>query len=277
MSILSEAIVCIGEVIKFVLERTLDLICLALAVGAMAVPWRAPFAIGAVCDALSNDSFREESAQQFFCSMVDVVTVPLGLVALINPWRLFFVLKSYCEAFGDDSGGKFNWKLRGMFWLQFWASLFDFIAVPLGLLALINPWRLPYALQSYWRVSADSKDGDKVSYNFELRTVFMAQFCVSIMDLILFPFFVFAAVVRPYALFPKLRSSDNSNDFFIVDFDKRFIVLEEAVLSVLDLFFVPVVLIVSLAPWRAQVSEKTEFSHLFIEDPPFCNRPFGAR
>jgi hypothetical protein len=79
----TEILRIIGKIVLFILERTIDIICLALLLISWVLPWR-------VCEyqgTLFGSDWRADALESFFLTLFDCVTLPLGLISLISPMR----------------------------------------------------------------------------------------------------------------------------------------------------------------------------------------------
>lgn len=92
--------------------------------------------------------------------------------------------------------------------------LFAWIQVtfPLGMVALAVPWRLPYALSDYSRLSSRCFEG------VDLHVAFVRQFGLSMLDLVLVPLGVVAAfcpwrAIHALEAYGKVRESGGRQNY----------------------------------------------------------------
>lgn len=134
--------------IKHFLYLFIDLICYPLALIAAMLPWRT-YTVIKVCHCRTR-TFTCVFNQTVREIRITTPSLEVPNVVLQDLWQV----DSQCT----DSGSTDRW---GVCWEQFFCSLADMVCVPLGLLALVLPWRLPYLLMDYYdNVEWDNNTND---------------------------------------------------------------------------------------------------------------------
>ena len=149
-----EAIIdLISSVVRFAIDKTVDLICVCLLVASCIFPWRIAEIIND--PDMSDNNWHCESVVHFFLTIFDCIAVPLSFVALVSPLRwiqVFYVCKQYRYSRA--------WEARFKFLFASCCAICDIITAPLGIICLVFPLRSSVVRRctlAYLRLSLDSR------------------------------------------------------------------------------------------------------------------------
>ena len=178
--------------------------------------------------------------------------IGLWLAASVLPWRLPFVCRSMCNQLGKnvDDGHAFEFLAKACG--EFAKTVFDCITVPMGIVALVLPWRLPYVLGYYFNSKTWSENDE--GWHPQLRLAFVVSFFQTVADLIAlamlpvalscpwrWPFVIKSLINNCPSPWVKKGDYDGVMGYYKVEF--RWYIILQTGLSIFDWFCVPFVLV----------------------------------
>ena len=84
MSEFGEIIEFIGKIVKWVIERTIDLLCLCVLLVSSAPPWRLIENFN-----LQISDFRELACVSLLLTICDCLVIPLGCISMVSPLQWY--------------------------------------------------------------------------------------------------------------------------------------------------------------------------------------------
>ena len=181
-----EAIIdLISSVVKFVIEKTIDLICVVFLTISCVLPWRI---VEIINDPhLTHRNWREKSVVNFFLTLFDCFAVPISAISLASPLRwkqIYFIQQGY--SYGRP------WSTRWSLIIAGFAAIVDFVTFPLGLICLVFPirfsivWKSTYAylLLAFGNSSIIVTDEEYGDLMLSLNWMWFNQFCNGIIDVL---------------------------------------------------------------------------------------------
>lgn len=252
----------------------LDFITLPFGVFALAVPWRIPAILADYSRCLDREQhpfycldLRRQFVLQFFYSFFDVLFVPVALLACLLPWRTFNVIAHVKHCLHQDEELPYSMAARWALLENLLYAAIDVFVIPIGLMAMILPWRTIPCYQEYQAKLAAEPNS---FYCSELRQAMVVNLLRSLMDVLFVPMGVFACsalwrvqnVLRHYQ--SKLDADPNA--FYCSEL--RFTFLIEFVSLIFDLATIPFGVFACFAFWRISTMWD-EYQHLLSNDQSF--------
>lgn len=134
------------EIVTFLFKRTVDVVCTAMLIVSMALPWRIMLIVEHFRKIHSHEGdYWELCFLSFFCTLLDVIVIPLTLVALISPNWWEYLARSigdFSSNSSSDDQSEREFKLRARCCQAFAGAILDFIMLPFGLLLVLWPMTL---------------------------------------------------------------------------------------------------------------------------------------
>lgn len=153
----AEFVALLVKLATFLLDMTVNLICLVCLVAAMLLPWRllaVLYGVLAIGETSLSDQheYRRFCMNQVLCSLEDLVTVPMFLASLLWPLRWPRLLKSCVNSLTkepscDERRLNYSRALRACWFKDFWLCIWDVPGLFLAIIALFCPWRTVSVLE----------------------------------------------------------------------------------------------------------------------------------
>eukprot|EP00808_Paulinella_micropora_P031289 g2064.t1 len=195
-------IVFVGEVFRELVRASFDVLCSALLLCALCVPWRVCAVLKALSKADSRADWEGACWIEFGLSLLDVLILPFALLGLCVPWRVLPLCCTVAESRERD----FYWTLRGYAFLNFWAGLLDILLLPSFLLSVLTLYRAA-------DVCRQLGSGPDSFWNPQPRAVVWRTSLVILLDCLLLPIFLLIGLTvyrwRPMRYDMSARDGDN--------------------------------------------------------------------
>lgn len=212
-----ELIELIRNVVVFILEWTLNLICLVLLVVSLALPWRLIAFFGRSKKMKDMAEFRMLGAASFFISAIDLIVLPFLFLGILSVTRAANVINAIMpcktdEIHNDQDGieaiGVKFWR-RAAIVSNGFMGVFDLICLVLGAFALCVPTTTASVcggackLTSAWakgqfssrRSTACFSADNTYNFLFALDILLVKFFLVAAGDLLVLPWLALSALV----------------------------------------------------------------------------------
>eukprot|EP00741_Cyanophora_paradoxa_P003729 tig00000093_g3624.t1 len=267
----------IEAVFVAILDATKDVLCFLLVLVAAVVPWRTIQVFASAFGAPSRQEYRKRAVWLCLYSLFDVLAVPAGVLAFLCPWRTAQAARAVRKLLAKappandddvDKDCRYNWKLRFLFLVQFFAALFDGPIILSSLFILLIPWRTGPFIRCVRNKWDEEWDGTWSCYSMSLRLSAVRQVFLALADvpLLLLGLLPLAVPWRAYQAFRVYRH--------------RLAQPEEgeggwwsAAVVAIDVVAVPAGLLALLSGWRtapfiASILNCDQNAELYSEDRP---------
>ena len=136
------------EVVAFIFNRIIDVVCLGCLLASLVFPWRWIEA----CDKESSGHWREYCLSMFGVTIFDFIVIPFTLCTFLSPLRWKFI---YVEGCGDKNLCN-NLDFRFLLVYQGFFAIFDVLRFAVGLITLASPLgrQIP-VIRASWAVLSD--------------------------------------------------------------------------------------------------------------------------
>ena len=185
MSEFLQIVAIIGEVILWVLDRSVDLLCASMLLFACMLPWR--WGEIAALNEHRNIHWRELAFFSFILTMFDFVCVPLGLISFLSPLRInLYQLIDYRI---DSFSCQFN--LRYFFVYNFVCLICDIVIIVMAALTALSPLRFHKVGIVVYRFYSE-----KMTETNDVYATVLVQSFGTLVDILCLPF-AFAVLFSP--------------------------------------------------------------------------------
>lgn len=248
----------IGELVEWVIRKTLDFLCFLMLVFSCVLPWR----FLEVSNSLSWDEnkWRSDAVKHFLLTLVDFICVPLSLFSFASIFRWRNINWAFVKYFNNNMRIKGMYKLRIHLFAVFLLSILDCYTFPFVGLAMLSPIRVPSMIRlvlkskpfQRWNLELDGTQGQfRSDLYFNMKIIAMGFGAV--LDLFTYPFAIFgvASPLRTYqyrlAVYSILQEPDYAEKYEI-----NVLSILHGLGGILDLILVPFAFLALASPIRSR-------------------------
>ena len=130
------------RIIKFIIDVTLDIICLCVLIVSCVLPWRTVWIIADLFDGdLTESKFRSKAAVQLLCSLYDIITLIPLIIGLVIPTRTVHTIINIKKEYDNTAEFQYSIDMRYVTWKSCFLGICDIFALVFGFASLFMPTR----------------------------------------------------------------------------------------------------------------------------------------
>eukprot|EP01083_Nonionella_stella_P015528 43451_1 len=205
---LQEFLSLLGRIIVWIIEATINLICIAIFLVSLCAIWRTIWILQDIYDSASWSTFREKAIIHLVLNIVDIFVFPFAIVSLLMPTRCCHAITACRKAYNSRHASDFYnypYEVRMALFNNTWIGLFDLCCLAFGIGSIVIPTRT----FAFCRIMWDHFNDYLEDRYCDLRCDLVSNFWLGIVDILVIPQGILSLFIptRTYHFFQHLNDS----------------------------------------------------------------------